>query len=76
MTLTCVSDGVPTPTITWYKPDGSQIDRTIDTQSTVNVNMSVVKDFGAYKCDAVNTLTPADLKIVNIEQISMYFSRK
>ena len=70
--LKCVSDGVPTPTLTWYKPDGGQIDRTIDTQSIVNVKMSVDQDFGDYKCDAVNALTPGDFKIVKIEQISKY----
>ena len=73
MTLKCVSDGVPTPTITWYKPDGSQIDRTKDTRSVVNVKMSVDRDFGDYKCDADNGLTPADFKIVKIKQISRYF---
>ena len=68
--LKCVSDGVPTPTLTWYKPDGGQIDRTIDTQSIVNVKMSVDHDFGTYKCHAENVLTPADFKILKIEQIS------
>jgi len=70
--LKCVSDGVPTPILTWYKPDGGQIDRTIDTQSIVNVKMSVDHDFGTYKCHAENVLTPADFKIVKIEQISKY----
>ena len=26
MTLKCLSDGVPTPTLSWYKPEGSEID--------------------------------------------------
>ena len=70
MAFTCVSDGVPTPTLTWYKPDGNQINSVTAEQNTVNVKMTVDQDFGAYKCDADNGLTPADFKIVKIEQIS------
>ena len=71
--LKCASDGVPTPTLTWYKPDGSQINSVTDTQNTVDVQMSMDQDLGGYKCFADNGLTPADLKIVNIEQISGSF---
>lgn len=70
VTLKCVSDGVPTPTLTWYKPDGSQISSSTATEYTVNVKMNVDQDFGDYKCNANNGLTPADDKIVNIKQIS------
>ena len=70
VTLKCVSDGVPTPTLTWYKPDGNKIKKVTATQNTVNVKMRVDQDFGGYKCDADNRLTPADFKIVKIEQIS------
>ena len=73
MTLKCVSDGVPTPTLTWYKPDGSQINNVKATQNIVNVKMNVDQDFGGYKCDADNGLTPANVKIVKIEQISRSF---
>ena len=73
MTLKCVSDGVPTPTLTWYKPDGSQINRVTATQNTVNVKMQMEQDFVVYKCEAYNGLTPADYKIVKIVQISMWF---
>ena len=66
-----MSDGVPTPTLTWYKPDQSKINSVTATQSTVNVKMEVDPDFGSYKCDAYNGLTPADLKIVKVQQISM-----
>jgi len=75
VTLKCVSDGVPTPALTWYKPDRSQINSVTDTQNTVDVMMSVDQDFGGYKCDAGNGLTPADFKIVKIEQISKSFCR-
>ena len=67
----CVSDGVPTPTLTWCKPDGSQINSITATQSFVNVKMEVDQDFVGYKCDADNGLTPADYKIVKVQQISM-----
>ena len=76
MSLKCVSDGVPTPTLTWYKPDGTPIRNVTATQKTVNVRMEMDQDFGCYKCDADNGLTPADCKIVKIEQISkccLYF---
>ena len=69
VTLKCVSDGVPTPTLTWYKPDGSQISSNTATEYTVNVKMNVDQDFGDYKCNANNGLTPADNKIVSIKQI-------
>ncbi|XP_078356093.1 neogenin-like, partial [Oculina patagonica] len=69
VTLKCVSDGVPTPTLTWYKPDGNAIKRITATQNTVNVKMEGDQDFGGYKCDADNGLTPADFKIVKVQQI-------
>ena len=68
--LKCVSDGVPTPTLTWYKPDGTPIRKVTATQNPVNVKMEVDQDFGGYKCDADNGLTPADYKIVKVQQIS------
>ena len=71
--LTCESDGVPTPTLTWYKPDGSQINDVTATQNTVDVKMSLDQDFGDYKCDADNGLIPADFMVVKIEQISRSF---
>ncbi len=70
MTLKCVSDGVPTPTLNWYKPDGSQIKRVTDSQNTVDVEMNEEQDFGDYKCTAYNGLSHADHKIVKVEQIS------
>ena len=71
--LTCESDGVPTPMLTWYKPGGSQLDSVTATQNTVKVKMTVDQDFGGYKCVADNGLAPADFKTVNIEQISRSF---
>ena len=74
MTLKCVSDGVPTPRITWYKPDGSQINSVIAKNNTVILKMNMDQDFGYYRCDADIGLSPADFKIVEIQQISMSFS--
>ena len=64
-----MSDGVPTPTLTWYKPNGNQINSVTATQNTVNVNMNVDQDFGGYKCVADNGLI-VHFKIVKIDQIS------
>ena len=73
VTLKCVSDGVPTPTLTWFKPDGSQISSNTATENTVNVKMNVDQDFGDYKCNTNNGLTPADDETVNIKQIGKCF---
>jgi len=71
--LTCKSDGVPTPTLTWFKPGGSRINSVTATQITVDVKMSEDQDFGGYKCVADNGLAPADFETVKIEQISRLF---
>ena len=65
-----MSDGVPTPTLTWYNPDCNEIKKVTATQNAVNVKMKVDQDFGGYKCVADNGLTSADYKLVKIEQIS------
>ena len=65
-----MSDGVPTTTLTWYKPDQSKINSVRDALNTVDVKMEVDQDFGTYNCHADNGLTPADFEIVKIEQIS------
>ena len=72
VTLKCVSDGVPTPTLTWSKPDGNQINSVTAAQNTVDVKMNVDQDFGGYRCKADNGLG-ADFKILIIEQISRSF---
>ena len=67
-----MSDGVPTPKLTWYKPDGNQNKKVTASQNTVNVMMAVDRDFGDYNCSADNGLTPADYKIVKVERISKW----
>ena len=73
VTLKCTSDGVPTPTLSWYKPNESQINSLTSTQNTVNVIMSVDQDFGGYECHANNGVTPSVFRIVKIKQISRFF---
>ena len=70
VTLKCVSDGVPTPTLAWYKPDGSEINRVKATETTVQVTMKGDQDFGDYRCNAANGLPPSDEGIITIKQIS------
>ena len=70
MTLKCLSDGVPTPTLSWYKPEGSEINRVTARENKVQVPLRGDQDFGHYKCIAANGLTPSDEKLIKINQIS------
>ena len=70
MTLKCLSDGVPTPTVSWYKPEGSEINRVRARENKVQVPLRGDQDFGHYKCIAANGLTPSDEKLIKISQIS------
>ena len=72
VTLKCVSDGVPTPTVTWYKPDGSELIPRRAKENTFNVNMAGDGDFGDYKCVADNGFKPADIATVTVQQISKF----
>ena len=70
MTLTCLSDGVPLPTLYWYKPEGSEINRVRARENKVQVPLSSDQDFGHYKCLAANGFIPSDEKLITINQIS------
>ena len=70
VTLRCVSVGVPTQTLTWYKPGGSEINRVNAIENTVSVKMEVDQDFGDYRCNAASGLPPSDEGIITIKQIS------
>ena len=68
VTLKCLSDGVPTPTLSWYKPEGSEINNVTATENEVPLRGD--QDFGHYKCIAANGLTPSDEELIKINQIS------
>ena len=70
VTLKCLSDGVPTPTLSWYKPEGSEINRVRARENKVQVPLRGDQDFGHYKCIAANGLIPSDDKLIKINQIS------
>ena len=70
VTLKCLSDGVPTPTLSWHKPEGSEINRVTARETQVQMLLRSDQDFGHYKCIAANGLTPSDEKLININQIS------
>ena len=70
MTFKCLSDGVPTPTLSWYKPEGSEINRVRGRENKVQVSLRGDQDFGHYKCIANNALVPSDGKLIKINQIS------
>ena len=69
MTLKCVSDGVPTPTLTWHKPDGNKLNTVTAKESTVEVSLSDEQEFGEYKCVTYNGLDPSNDFSVTLEQI-------
>ena len=67
--LICESDGVPTPTLSWYKPDGTKFNQVKAEENTVVVTMNSDKDFGLYNCTADNSFKLAS-KTVRVKQIS------
>ena len=71
MTLKCVSDGVPTPTLTWYKPDRNELNTVTAKESTVEVLLNDEQDFGEYKCIAYNGLDPSSNASQTLAQIRM-----
>jgi len=71
VTLKCVSDGVPTPTLTWYKPDGNELNTVTAKESTVEVFLNDDKNFGEYKCVAYNGLDSLKDVSLTLEQIRM-----
>ena len=69
MKLTCVADGVPTPTLSWKNPSGQVIKQVIDFINTVDVAMSSDRDFGNYTCEATNDVS-TDTSTLLVQQIS------
>ncbi|XP_031794656.1 neuronal cell adhesion molecule isoform X24 [Sarcophilus harrisii] len=59
LSLECIAEGLPTPSITWTKEDGElPINRTSYTnfRKTLNINLVSEADSGKYKCTARNPL--------------------
>ena len=70
VTLKCVSDGFPTPSLTWKKADGSEIKTVSGEENTVIVVMKADQDFGLYTCKADNGLGAPSIRTVQVQQIS------
>ena len=69
VTLKCVADGVPTPTLTWEKPDGSELKKVTALENKAAVVLGD-QDFGQYRCEAYNAVGAADTRKVQVQQIS------
>ena len=73
VTLTCKSDAFPIPTLTWFKPDGTNFNVVKATESTVLLTMNSSVDFGLYNCTADNGFGLA-CKTVYVGQIGLLFN--
>ena len=69
VTLLCKADGVPVPTLSWYKPDGTKFNEVKTYESTVVLTMNTEHDFGLYNCTADNGF-PLASKMIQVKQIS------
>ena len=65
-----MADGVPTPTITWKKPDGTEARKVTAIESIADIEMKTDEDFGQYTCEAKNEAGPVDTRTVQVQQIS------
>ena len=68
VTLTCKSDAVPVPTLTWYKPDETSFSSVKATESTVELTMNSSVHFELDNSTAENGFTLAS-KTVHVGQI-------
>ena len=69
VTLLCKADGVPVPTLSWYKPDGTKFNEVKTYESTIVSTMNTEHDFGHYNCTADNGF-PLASKMIQVKQIS------
>ena len=70
VTLKCVSDGIPTPTITWIKPNGSVLNSVTSKENTIRVDTTDDQDFGIYTCKADNGFGHHAKQTIQLQQIS------
>lgn len=68
--LKCVSDGDPIPSVSWYKPDGTEITTITGTDNTIFVDIESEADFGDYRCRAYNGFGLPVEKIISVNPIS------
>ena len=73
VTFKCVSDGVPTPTLTWYKPDGTELNKVTAKESTVEEKINDAQDFGEYKCVTFNGVDPSNDASILLARIRMFW---
>ncbi|XP_068732282.1 uncharacterized protein [Montipora capricornis] len=67
--LSCEADGSPTPSITWKKPDGTELRKVTSTEKKVDAQMKADQDFGNYTCEARNVVGAAATRLVQLNQI-------
>ena len=61
VTFTCVVEGIPTPTVTWYRNGGNprgmtSVSGSNRNMNTLTISSSVVGDTGMYQCIAENVV--------------------
>ncbi|XP_068687089.1 uncharacterized protein [Montipora foliosa] len=67
--LSCVADGSPTPSITWKKPDGTELRKVTYAEKKVDAQMKADQDFGNYTCEARNVVGAAAPRLAQLNQI-------
>ena len=70
-----MADGSPTPSITWKKPDGSELRKVTTTEKKADTQMKAYQDFGNYTCEARNVVGAAAPRLVQLNQISKQFEK-
>ncbi|XP_068733657.1 neural cell adhesion molecule 2-like isoform X4 [Montipora capricornis] len=69
VTFVCEANGVPTPTIIWKRPDGTEVERVVGSENVLHLLMQKDGDFGSYLCEANNTVGSVDKHTVQVDQI-------
>uniref|UniRef100_A0A8C3PW12 Hemicentin 1 n=1 Tax=Chrysolophus pictus TaxID=9089 RepID=A0A8C3PW12_CHRPC len=60
VTLQCIANGIPSPSITWLK-DGQPVNTARGNTRVLEIEGAQISDTGVYKCVAVNTAGTAEL---------------